>query len=154
MLSTRDILLTVLLPGVFSLGVMLLAWRPWRRRDDPARGPFWAAPLAIGGAFLIALPSITGQAPAFPPRQFTDALFWVGGAITIVAILNAVIIPVRAQPIVALITLLLATAAAFALQLSRHTWTTPHWSLIVISVGLAGFLWWASLETLARRGAV
>ena len=174
MLSTRDILLSVLLPGALSLVVMLLAWRPWRGRREidadedrrpgsaeldyapadrkTASGPFWASVLALGGVLLVAFPNILGRAPGFPPTDFTTTLFYVAIGVSILSLLDALApLPRWARLLLALLLPAAAATAGFWRQI-HGGFNAERAALLVGLIAVAGLVWWLSLDALARRG--
>jgi hypothetical protein len=61
----------ILIPGGISLVVLALTWRVWRKGAGP--GAPWAAPLALGAAFLAGQAGVQGW-PGFPP---VEAIGWI-----------------------------------------------------------------------------
>lgn len=156
MIEPRDILVGAVIPGVVALLLMLIAWRPWRRRE-PVTGSGWAMPLAVGFAVAFAyaalqmhvlVPGVDVDAkrvvfPSTPPADAKAWLLYLSLPVGVFGLLIAVIRKVRWWLYVPLA--LLVIAGIFKLLMPRQDWPT--------AAAVAAIVWgvWVLFEPLAAR---
>ena len=87
MLTRSDLTFGVVLPLLLSTLILLLAWRPWRRKDSrPAR---WGGPLAVGASFATTFAALQGVRHAVRASSAIMWLFYVGLGFTLLALIDA-----------------------------------------------------------------
>jgi hypothetical protein len=85
MLTTRDLLMGVLLPAAISASVVTIGWRATKRRLGQRDARLWAGPLAIGAGLGGAWLALFGR-EGIPPG---DATGWLFVAIVPLSVLGA-----------------------------------------------------------------
>jgi hypothetical protein len=118
----QQALLSVVLPSTVAGLILLFAWRPWSKafRDvsrTARRSAGWAAPAAIGLAFLISFFFEQGL-PDIPPRERWEWLFPLVAAATIIGILVELVGERRDVTLAG--TLIIAAMAGWMLRLPDH----------------------------------
>ncbi|HEV2292762.1 MAG TPA: hypothetical protein VGR35_02840 [Tepidisphaeraceae bacterium] len=142
--TLRDILWLVCLPALLG-AVAMLATRPWRRGRDLGG---WGGALAIAGGFAIAFYHMFSGVPPFPPVSAQQWLFFLGAAVVLVAVLQAL---VRSKWFAPTASALVAGATPYLLlQKVSFLEPRPLWMWIVVG-GVVMVAWWGAMELLSRR---
>lgn len=80
-------LLAVAAPAVVCGGLLLVAWRPWRR-DAPIAGGAWGGVIGLGAAYCLGHAVLEGR-PAFPPKEAWHWLAYLVVAAMVIGLLDA-----------------------------------------------------------------
>ena len=143
----KPLLLGAGLPFLVSLAVLALTRR---RRTASGKSPSWAGALAVGGGYLAGQVALLGWPPV-PPLERVDWLWYLAAAAVAVGTLEALLPSwdwlrwgLRAPLGGAVLLLLL-------LPLLK-TWGRGEMVAWLAGLGAAGLVFWAALDSLARRG--
>jgi hypothetical protein len=90
-MTPREILYTAAVPFVVALAALLVAWRPWRRRERAVVRGAWGGPLGIGAGFLAAFALLEGRLPGWPPAEARHWLFYFVAALTLLGVAEALL---------------------------------------------------------------
>jgi hypothetical protein len=143
MISSRDILWTIVFPAVVAIAAMLASHFPWRR---DAKSHAWGIALALCGAFAVAYIGTSGR-PKFPPVEAQGWLVYLGIVVVLIAIASTWLrwpVAVASIVIVAVMAWLIARPTARSLEPSVF-WTG------VAATAAVTIVWWALMERLASR---
>jgi len=140
------------LPGLLTLVVGLLAWRPWGRGASLGTGRA-ASTVALGGAFVLAWIILFGGLNQFPPTDATSwGVFLVMG-LSVWGVVEALVkVPPPARIGVAMLGvsvfvyfLIKPLVVSKALAASQGASAMGGLTILILA-------WWASVELLERRG--
>src|SRR5439155_9043417 len=147
MIPPRHILWGILLPALIALIATLLGQLGVRRERKTQP---WGPALAIAGGFALAYVGIVGAAPSFPPAAAQGWLFYLAGAVVVIAAVAAML---RSRGwIDAMLSVMVLALAAWLLSRPQAQTLSPpaFWATVVMAaVGIVG--WWMAMESLARR---
>jgi len=155
MVEPRDILVSIVFPGVVALLLLVIAWQPWRRKNFVTQGG-WAAPLAIGFAVafayaalqkhvLIPVMDTNATRQALPPIPPADAKAWLMYLSLPVGFIGAVLAVARAKWWAQVPVGLLVIGGVLRMLMPRQDWPT----VAMVTAIVWGV--WVLLEPLATR---
>lgn len=143
------ILAGVALPLAIALLVLPTGW--WLLKGKH----YWPATVATGVAFIAAFGLLEGTSQLFPPRSAAPWLFYLGGGILVLAVLDSC---VRMPAILRGLLVFLATGAAagwlLKFNFTNGTWDLFHGLLWLAAIGAAATASWAALEFTASFGGI
>ena len=156
MFTAREILYTAAVPAAVALAVLLASWRPWRRGTRVSTRGHWGGALGAGLAFTAGFALLDGRVPPWPPEESRQWLFYFAAALTVVALVDAVVrawLPAAAwlRPEAAL---LLSAAAVFYLfrsMLQSEAWTAVEAGCRLLVMVVVLHAAWTFTELLVLR---
>ena len=156
MFTVRDILYAAAVPAALALAALLASWRPWRRADRPAVRGHWGGALGAGLAFVAAFALLDGRVPPWPPAESRHWLFYLAAALTVLALLDAVVDVRRAgawwlRAEAALVVCAGAVFLLFQSLLRSETWTAVEAGRRLLVMAVLLHAAWTSTELLVLR---